>query len=338
MISFVRAAHRSFLAAASWWMLVLIALFSFAAPVLAPYHYDNEDRAHSYAPPTAIHWYNADARRIYPFVYANTLSFDAMYRRVYTEVYTKKYPLRFFKQHRVLTVEAPARLYLWGADSRGRDIFSRTAYGAAISISAGLLGALLSFGIGMFAGGISGYAGGRTDAWMMRFCEVLMMVPGFYLLLALRAVMPPSLTSAQMYLGIVVIMSFIGWAGIARVVRGMTLSLKERPYVHAARIRGVGDLRIVLTHILPHTFSYLAVAMMLSIPGFILSEAGLSFIGLGIQDPTPSLGNMLSEAMDMIRIANSPWILMPGVIIILASLSCNVLGETLRDHLDPRGR
>jgi len=338
MIAFFRSTQRSFFPSCAFWALALIALFAAAAPILAPYHFDDEDRAHAYAPPTSVHWYDEKERTIYPYVYANTLTFDAMYRRIYTEDRSKKYPLRLFAHGRAVTVEAPARLYFWGADARGRDVFSRTAYGAAISLSAGLLGALLSFGIGMLVGGISGYAGGQTDAWLMRLCEVLMMVPAFYLLLALRAVLPPSLSSAQMYLGIVAIMSLIGWAGIARVVRGMTLSLKERPYVHAARIRGVGDMRIVTAHILPHTFSYLAVAMMLSIPGFILSEAGLSFIGLGIQDPTPSLGNMLSDAMNMIRIANSPWVLMPGVVIIVASLSCNILGETLRDHLDPRSR
>jgi peptide/nickel transport system permease protein len=338
VISFLKRVHRDLCSAAALWTLGVIACFSAAATVLTPYHYDDEDRMHAYAPPTALHWYDAKDRTIYPYVYATTLSFDAMYRRVYTEDRSKKYPLRFCAKGRAVTVDAPARLYVWGADARGRDIFSRTVYGAAVSLSAGILGVLISFGIGTCVGGLAGYAGGRTDAWTMRLCELLMTVPGFYLLLALRAVLPVGLSSAQTYLCIVAIMSLIGWAGIARVVRGMTLSLKNRPYVQAARMRGVGDLRIVMAHIVPHTFSYLSVAMMLSIPGYILSEAGLSFVGLGIQDPMPSLGNMLSESLNMVRIAQSPWILMPGAVIVAASLSCNVLGETLRDHLDPRVR
>jgi peptide/nickel transport system permease protein len=164
---------------------------------------------------------------------------------------------------------------------------------------------------------------------------MVMMVPGFYLLLALRAAVPDSFTSLQVYCAIVVILSFIGWAGLARIIRGMCLSLRERDYILAARSMGVSDLQIILTHVLPHTVSYSIAAVMLSIPGYILSESALSLIGLGIQDPYASWGNMLSEAMSIVRIYFAPWILWPAFFIFLAVVCFNVVGDALRDVFDP---
>jgi peptide/nickel transport system permease protein len=189
--------------------------------------------------------------------------------------------------------------------------------------------------LGLLVGGIAGYYGGRVDDFLMRLCEMFMMVPGFYLLLALRSAVPPEFNSVQVYLAIVIILSFIGWAGLARIIRGMCLSLREREFVLAAKSVGLSDLKIILHHILPHTLSYSIFAIMLSIPGYILGESALSLIGLGIQDPFASWGNLLSDAMSIVRIKFYPWILWPAFFIFVTVICFNIIGDALRDCLDP---
>ena len=169
----------------------------------------------------------------------------------------------------------------------------------------------------------------------MRICEMFMMVPGFYMLLALRAAVPPEFNSVQVYFAIVIILSFIGWAGLARIIRGMCLSLREREFVLAAKSMGLSDLYIITRHILPHTLSYSIFAVMLSIPGYILGESALSLIGLGIQDPFASWGNLLSDAMSIVRIQFYPWILIPAFFIFITVICFNIVGDALRDCLDP---
>ena len=163
-----------------------------------------------------------------------------------------------------------------------------------------------------------------------------MMIPSFYLLLALRASFPPNLTSTQIYFLIVIILSFLGWAPVARIIRGMAISLREQDYVYAAKALGINDFKIIISHILPHTFSYALVAIVLSIPGYILAEAGLSLLGLGIQEPEASWGNLLSSALSIVKIRIYPWIMIPGCFILLATISFNILGESLRKILNPR--
>jgi peptide/nickel transport system permease protein len=320
-------------AVAGLWVLGVLYAGALLADVLAPYSFKDEAREYSYSPPTIVHWVHEGKLRT-PFVYGMVLTFDEYRRRVYTADTGKMYPLQLFKG-RLLTVEAPGRFYLLGADSRGRDVFSRIIYGARVSLTIGLAGVLISFSLGLLVGGIAGYYGGQIDNILMRLCEVLMMVPGFYLLLALRAAVPDNFNSVQVYFAIVIILSVIGWAGLARVVRGMCLSLRERDYVLAAKTCGLGDLQIIIRHILPHTIAYSIAAVMLSIPGYILGESVLSLIGLGIQDPYASWGNMLSDAMSIVRIQFAPWILWPAFFIFLSVVSFNVIGDALRDALDP---
>lgn len=317
------------------------------AGFLAPYSYKNEDRAYSYCPPTPVKFVD-DGRPAWPYVNGITMSFDKYNKRVYTVDPEEKHPLRFFAKGdtykflgfipartHLFGVEEGGRLYLLGADARGRDLFSRLLYGGRVSLSIGLVGVLISFSIGLFVGGLAGYYGGRVDNILMRVCEMFMMVPGFYLLLALRAAVPDSFSSVQVYFAIIFILSFIGWASLARIIRGMCLSLRERDYVLAARSLGLSDVKIILRHILPHTLSYSIFAVMLSIPGYILGESALSLIGLGIQDPFASWGNMLSDAMSIIRIKFAPWILFPALFIFLTVMCFNVIGNALRDCLDP---
>jgi peptide/nickel transport system permease protein len=329
------------------WVLGALYACALLADVLSPYSFRNESRYHAFCPPTPVRIIH-EGRLVRPFVYAMTLSFDEYHRRVYKTDTSIRYPLRFLVRGdayqlgapssrglRLFSTEGPGRVYLLGADARGRDIFSRLLYGARVSLTIGLLGVLISFAIGLLVGGLAGYFGGWVDNALMRLCEMVMMVPGFYLLLALRAAVPETFSSLQVYFAVVIILSFIGWAGLARIIRGMCLSLREREYVLVARTMGVSDMRIILTHILPHTVSYTLAAVMLSIPGYILGESGLSLIGLGIQDPYASWGNMLSDAMSIVKIGFAPWILWPAFFIFLSIMAFNVVGDALRDALDP---
>ena len=283
-----------------------------------------------------------------PFVYGQTYRINDYYARVYREDKTKIYPIRFFvknfdykifgqgKTNIHLFGIDEGKIFILGADLKGRDIFSRILYGSRISLSIGIVGAGLALLIGLFLGGIAGYFGGEIDNIIMRFSEMFMMAPYFYLILALRASFPPNLSSTQIYLLIVVILSILGWAPVSRIIRGMALSLRETDFVYAARASGLGDFAIIRRHILPHTFSYVITAFVLDVPSYILGESALSLIGLGIQEPEASLGNLLSQAMGIVNIRLFPWILYPGLVILLVTICFNVLGSALRDAVDPK--
>lgn len=236
-----------------------------------------------------------------------------------------------------VTLLTPAYFNLIGTDNAARDVFSRLVYGARISLSIGLVGIAISFPLGLIIGGISGYFGGLVDASLMRIVEVIMSVPFFYLLVALGAILPPELGNAERFLLIVFITSFIGWAGLARVIRGEVLSLKERTYVQASQSMGGRSLHIITRHILPQTATYVIITATLSIPSYIVAEAVLSLIGLGILEPDPSWGNMLSSSTNASILVLNPWLIWPpAILIVITVLSFNVLGDGLRDALDPR--
>jgi len=234
-------------------------------------------------------------------------------------------------------VDPPGRVFLLGSDSFGRDVVSRLLYGSQISLTVGVVGIAISFTLGLLLGGIAGYFGGWADTVIMRFAELLLSVPSLYLIIALRAVFPVDLPSRQIYLGIVAILAFIGWAGLARVIRGLVLSMRKSDFVTAAEALGFSRFRVITRHVLPNTMSYVIVAATLSIPGYILGEVVLSFLGVGVQEPSASWGNMLNQARSIRALTTFPWLLfVPGTAIFLTVMAFNFLGDGLRDALDPR--
>jgi len=329
--------RRNRIAMLCLWALAVLYGLAIFADFVCPYAYDDENRDFSYCPPTPVE-FRDHGQWVNPFVFKRSLTFDAIHRRVYVIDPTQKYPLHFLKGGRLWGVDDPGRFYVWGADARGRDLFSRIWYGARISLSIGLLGVAISFILGLLIGGIAGYYGGWVDASLMQTCEMFMMIPGFYLMLALRAAVPENFNSVQVYISVVVILALIGWASLARIIRGMALSLRERDFVLAAKTLGVPDIVIIFKHILPQTISFSAASLMLTVSSYILAEAGLSMVGLGIQDPIPSWGNLLSDAMAIVPVIFAPWILLPGLFIFITVMCFNVVGDGLRDAFDPMFR
>lgn len=330
----------------AFWVLFFILFAAIFAGSLSPYDPFEQNRAKSYHPPVRIHIMDEEGIH-WPFIYSYTMV-DPIFKK-YEPDMTKRYPVKFFVKgftYRFLGfvpysvhlfgVDSPARVFLFGSDIHGRDILSRLLYGARVSLSISLIGVFLSFILGLIMGGISGYFGGRVDNLIMRLTEVIMSIPGIYLLLGLRAIFPTSLSSVEIYFLIVVVLSFIGWAGLARVIRGMVLSIKEREFVQAARAIGSSHMRVILGHVLPNTLSYTIIALTLAVPGFIISESALSFLSLGIQEPYPSWGNMLTAAQSIRVLTTAPWILIPGLFISVTIICFNFLGDGLRDALDPK--
>jgi peptide/nickel transport system permease protein len=225
--------------------------------------------------------------------------------------------------------QPPGAAHLLGTDSKGRDILSRVVSGARISLSVGILASALSLCIGIFFGLIAGYFGGKVDAFFSQVFDIFLAFPSLLLAIGISAVMPPGLTSAMLAI------TLVGWAGFARLVRGITLSLKEQTYVEASRALGASSARILYRHILPNALPLILVAGSLRVGGFILLEAALSFLGLGVQPPTPTWGSMIS--LNRAYINSAPWmVIFPGLAISITVISFNILGDFLRDKLDPR--
>jgi peptide/nickel transport system permease protein len=226
-------------------------------------------------------------------------------------------------------------MFLLGTDKMGRDLLSRIIYGGRISLSVGLLGIAISFIIGIIIGGVSGYFGGVVDLIIQRIIEFLRSIPTLPLWMALSVALPPTWSVVQVYFGIVIILSLVGWTGLARVVRGKFMSLREEEYIMAAQLNGANEARVIFKHMLPSFTSHIIASLTLSVPGMILGETALSFIGLGLQAPAISWGVLLKDAQRIIVLANSPWLLTPGLFVIVAILCFNFVGDGLRDAADP---
>ncbi len=225
--------------------------------------------------------------------------------------------------------------YLLGADKYGRDVLSRIIHGARISLSVGLIGVAVTFVLGIVIGGISGYVGGTVDNLIQRGMEILRSFPALPLWMSLGAAMPAEWSPLRVYFAITVLLSLLGWTDLARVVRGKILSLREEDYATAARLMGAGRRRVLFRHLLPGFTSHIIVALTLSVPGMILGETALTFLGLGLRPPVVSWGVMLRDCMHMQTVANYPWLLMPVVFVVLLVLSYNFVGDGMRDAADP---
>lgn len=332
-------------------LYILAVMYSAAilAGFIAPYKYDNARHDLPFYPPMLrrVHLFDEQGHLTRPFVY-RIVPVDPQLAS-YRDDTSAKYPIRLFvqgdKYHilwlivsstHLFGVDEPGHLFLFGSDQMGRDIFSRILYGAQVSLSIGIVGIVISTIIGMLIGGIAGYFGGVTDFALMRGVEVLLALPSLYFILILRQLFGTAMSSTEIYFIIVIILALIGWATEARVIRGMVLSLKEKEYVIAARAMGFSNSRIIIRHILPNTLSFVIVTATLSVPFFILSEVALSFLGVGIQEPEASWGNMLAAAQNNRQLIDFPWVLIPGVFIFVAVMAWNFLGDGLRDAADPR--
>ena len=344
---FWRQFRKSPLALAGGAVIVLLYSMSLLAPFFAPYAESDIDRQRFFHPPTPLHLRDADGRwHAWPFVYGSRAGMDQTYEPVTTERYalrlfTKGAPYKLFgvlpADRHLFGVDAPGRIFVLGADDTGRDVWTRLLFGSQVSLTVGLIGIVISFSMGLLLGGVSGYFGGWIDVAIMRTTELLLSIPGLYLIVALRGVFPLDLPSQQTYLAIVAILAFIGWASLARVIRGMVLSLRQAEYVLAAEAMGASSLRIILRHILPNTMSFVIVAATVAVPGYILGEVFLSFLGVGVQPPAASWGNMLNAARSQRVLTSFPWMLLaPGVAIFVTVMAFNFLGDGLRDALDPR--
>jgi len=338
--------HR--VAVVSLVFLALIYASILVSEVLAPYHRDSRNLDYIYAPPQHIHLFD-EGRFVGPFVYGRTqtLDMDTM-RRIYTENRSQVQPLRFLcrgdayrfwgvipARFHLVCPATDGQFFLLGTDRLGRDVLSRIIYGARISLTIGVLGVSMSFVLGIVIGGLAGYHGGWFDAVTQRMIEVLQSIPSIPLWMALAAIIPVTWSPIFVYICITAILGLLDWTGLARAVRSKLLSLREEDYVLAARLMGAGSRRIIWRHMIPGFMSHLIASATLTIPGMILGETALSFLGIGLRPPITSWGILLNEARSVNIIALYPWLMLPVVPVVLVILAFNFLGDGLRDAADP---
>jgi peptide/nickel transport system permease protein len=321
-------------------VLAVVHLAALGAGFLAPYGPTEQNRMWPYAPPTRLRFVDAEGRfHPRPFVYA--LSEAALDEGRYEEDRGRALPVRFLVRGspgalggesarlHLFGVEEPARIFLLGTDGVGRDQLSRLMHGARLSLAAGLLATLLSLGLGWLLGLLAGFYGGRLDALVMRGAELFLALPWLYLLFAVRAVLPLHVPAAQAFLMVVLVIGLVDWARPARLVRGLVLSARERNYVLAARGFGASDLYLIRRHIAPHTVPLVLTQAALLVPQYILAEVTLSFLGLGVSEPAPSLGNMLAALQQYHVLVSYWWMWLPGLALVPVFLAYFALSQAL---------
>ena len=326
-------------------VLYVIAIF---CEFIAPYDPGTKNTHLLTAPPQRVRFFGAGGFSLRPFVHAYTPGEDPVtWRKIYLEDKETRYPIRWlvrgeeyrfwglFKTRVHLFGADGGYVFLFGTDTLGRDVFSRIMYGTRISLSIGLIGVALSFILGLSIGGVSGYVGGMADAVVQRSIDFLRSLPVLPVWMALAAALPANWPTIRVYFGITVIVSLIGWTGLARVVRSKLLSLRHEDFVMAAVVAGAHSGKIISRHLIPGFLSYVIVSLTLAVPNMILSETALSFLGLGLRPPVVSWGVLLSEAQNLHAIALAPWLLLPGLFIIIAVLAFSFVGDGLRDAADP---
>ena len=346
-----RRFRRHKLAVAATAVLAAIYLLVLFCEFFSPYDPNLRAVERIYVPPQRIRFFDEDKKfHLRPFVFGIEQQINMeTFRKTYTVDKTVRYPVSFFvrgdpyklwglfpsRLHFIGTARSEGRLYLLGTDNMGRDMLSRIIFGARISMTIGLVGVAISFFLGMLVGGISGYVGGTTDNIIQRIIEVFRSFPSIPLWMALSAAVPSHWPQLRVYFSITIILSLIGWVTLARVVRGKFLALREEDYVMAAKTSGSSQLRIIWRHMIPSFTSHIIAALSLSIPGMILGETSLSFLGIGLRPPLISWGVLLQEAQNARTIALHPWLLIPCLFVIVAILAFNFLGDGLRDAADP---
>lgn len=327
---------------------ILIYFVAGTAEFFAPFPSEVVSAQHTYAPPQPLHLF--DNGQLRPFVNGYTVEIEpeAM-RRVFVVDPEVKYYVRFFGAgepykllglfdtdiHLIVPEDPDATMYLLGADSLGRDVLSRMIYGARVSMSVGLLGVAISFILGIILGGISGYYGGWVDNLIQRVIEFLRSIPSIPLWMGLAAALPAGMPPLQVYFFITIILSFLGWTSLARVVRGRFLALRTEDFVIAAELDGNSRFRTIWRHMVPSFMSHIIASLTLAIPGMILAETSLSFLGLGLRSPVVSWGVLLQDAQNIRAISSAPWLFWPGVAVVIAVLALNFMGDGLRDAADP---
>ncbi len=332
--------------------LVLVVMYTIIlfAPFFAPYDYQISNEDYVARAPQELRFFDADGNfHLRPFVYGTTTSLDTVNLDwVHEDDPEQTFPLYFFVEgapyklfglfesnRHFYGVEEPGTVFLLGTDRSGRDLVSRIIFGGRVSLTVGLIGVSLTIIFGSVLGTISGYFGGVVDTVMQRIIEILMSFPDIALWAALAAALPADVPSVTRFFLITIILSFIGWTGLARQVRAKVLAYREMDYTNAAKAAGASHARVIFIHMLPNALSHIIVVATLAIPGMILAETALSFLGLGILPPAVSWGTLLQDAQTVSVVIKKPWLMFPGLFVIIAVLCFNFVGDGIRDAADP---